>query len=437
MLIFLAVFYALPNLIVYGLGTWLVMVLLRHWRIGQRLGPARFRLLALGITVVLSAAVGSLYLWDCARVAWRQAHEAGYRGHGKARLPERVAVLAANQRCGRLCDELLARGLVDSVDMIGRESGGAWRYQRVSDAGVCLEAAGSFDPEYSRKEHATFVFPYYRHGLAYNLCLSAEKIAQSDAPVTVRDIDYDFRDPAIDSAGHGYFSRVMEFRRIEVWVNEGVAGRRLLASSEGASVQIPYVPLVFTFPFQSHGVGIDGYGGKAAHTAAYEAASLWMVFGQAFDVPLTGEVEPSTDGMDIVLGNLATPGRMRAAAAVALYRLVVPQSDRPGMAPEPGWLDAVMAAALDPDLDTPSRKGLFDVLAAYGPAAAAAAAAPVIWQAFDDPNGDILAAAINAASAIGLFTSNDRPWLTSMTHHQWWRTNKAALAALKKLDGRD
>lgn len=433
MLIFLAVFYALPNLIVYGLGTWLVMVLLRHWGIGQHLGRARFRLLALGITMALSAAAGSLYLWDRARVAWRQAHEAGYRHHGKARLPERVAIAAADQRCNRLCDELLARGVVDSVDMMGRESGGVWRYRRVSDAGVCVKAAGSFDPEYSKKEHTTFVFPYYRHGLAYNLCLSAEKIAQSDAAVTVRDIGYDYRDPAIDSTGHGYFSRVLEFRRIEVWANEGAADRRLLASSEGASVEIPYVPLVFTFPFQSHGIGIDGYGGKATHTVAYEAASAWMVFGQAFDVPLTGEVAPSIDSMDIVLGNLATPGRMRGAATAMLYSLVVPQYDKLGVAPKPEWLDAVISAASDPDLDTTSRKDLIHVLAAYGPAAAAAA--PVIRQGFDDPNVDVLAAAIDAASAIGLFTSNDRPWLTTMTHHQWWRTSKAALAALEKLDG--
>lgn len=434
-MIFFVLAYGLPNVILYGAAAWVLLRILRWLGIGQHRHPTKIWLMLCGGLLLLSTAAGSLYLRDWARASYRQSHEGGYHQYGTAPPPDRIAIEAGDARCPALCDELLARGLVRSVDMIDRSTGKIWRFQQISDAAACPTALGEFDPQYHKLSRATLQFPYYRAGLALNLCLSAEEIAHSDAPITVKSFDQS-RNPKTDSTNHGYASKVWEFRRLEVWTTDGQNDPRLLASTEGAKIEIPFVPLLVTLPFETHGIGIPGYDGKGTHEVSYQDAKPWEVIGKSLGMPLTGQAPLPMASIALIVQNLSAASQTQDAAARTLRQMVIP--DETGQAqipPDPDWLAPIIAALSAPTPAKPVRLNLLRVLTAYGPAAAIAA--PVIRQSFTDPGGDVLAAAITAASAIGLFTREDQPWLAAMTKFDWWETSKAAWAALKTLEAQN
>jgi|GEM_PF-5012681 len=431
-MIFFLLVYVLPNVILYGGAAWIILRVLRRCGIGQRFRPFTGWLMVLGALLLLSTAAGSPYVRDWIRASYRAAHESGYRPYGTAPLPDRIAIEAGDGRCSQLCDEMLARELVQFVDMMDRKTGKVWRFHSITDAQRCADAKATFHPHYATGDRAILLFPSYRAGLAVNRCLAVEHIAQSDAPILVRSFD-SAEHPDTDGTAHGYNSKVWAFHRIEIWAAPNQTERRLLASTEGARLEIPFVPLLFTLPFQTHGIGIDGYGGKGTQQVSYDAAQPWEVIGKNFTLPLTGTMPPPADKIETIVQNLAAPHRTRLIASLALRDLMTPTATGVmAISPDPAWLDRIIAALSAPDQDGHVHINLLYALIPYGPTAAAAA--PAIRQAFNAPNGDLRAAAILAASALELFSKDDIPWLTKMTKDSWWRTNNAAWAALKRLE---
>jgi hypothetical protein len=429
-----------PNLIMYGAMAALVATLMKLSQRGRRMSRGRRFLLGLPVAVVVYTVLCLPYVFDYARFFSHRASEGGYHPYDTMPMPDGIAVETARSpsqasdlpRCEHLCEELLGRRLVSYVDMVAPGTGVARRFRLLASHDACADARAELDKGGSR-EASDLIFHHFHEALAYDLCLSVEPIGRSDAPVTVRYAVFDHhRDQG--TAGAGYYGRVQSYQRTEVWAN--TAGtRRVLATSEGIDVELPVLPPVFTIPFQTHGIGIDGYAGKLTTGLAYEGRPMLTTVGPALLVTLTGEVPrpPPADAMPTLLSNLSAGPAAKRQAAEALSTLLATGHNR--LAADPAWLPPIIAALEDSRGSTKTH--LLYVVAAFGPTAKAAAPAVrgALRTALAKHDTDSIEAGFSAASAIGPFTKDDVPWLNEVI--AWnitYSLTEKARAAVEKLN---
>ncbi|GEM_PF-2719504 len=409
---------SLTNLIVYAVFVGPPLLLI--YRARPRRAQAVLGLLLLAAVVKCNHQLPA-YLHDHVQFERREAAQAGLRVYERIPRPEGIVVAGGASECEMLvlrkafsyCDEAAYE------DMDARHS--VQRYRMLEGHAACAGARAAFE----RRDYGNPSINAVP-AIAFDICLSKETRAVSDAPVLLR-----FPRSPGDIPGPPVFASVeWSLWRSELLARDPAAPR-LLASIEGLYVSIPALPVVYR-PEVGHGIGV----GPVTRTRSYGPrgyigpALLTEMFGVAPDAPLPEPV----DAIQRLIGNLEEGPRLRREVVKVLAARLA--SNRGDGAPplDPAWLPiflrvAEVELAEETEKNGSALNGLMDLIGAYGPQAKAAR--PLVLAALDRQH--LQSHALRAGLAVGLFDQGDIPRLEHLAERGEGSAQPVAEEALQAL----
>ena len=364
-------------------------------------------------------------LYDHVQFERRKAAEGGgVRVFERIPPPEGIVV---NGRFD-VCAALLPRKIISYCDVA--DGKGVQRYRMLEGHAACTGARAAFERSTAGREFFFGRIP----NIAFDLCMSEEKRAVSDAPVQLRLLHIDSYGTGTPEPGMPVFaSTLWTIRRGEVLARDPAAPRRL-ASAEAVDVWIPILPVLFRPSIGHGGGGFD----IETHQWSYGQHDIARILlKELFGVTADDPVPEPADAIQRLVGNLGEGKHLRRIVAEALAaRLAWNRGD--GSPPlDPAWLPTILRAA-ETELSeeraerasTGTVNALINLIGAYGPQAKAAK--PLVMAALDRP--DLQSHALRAGLAAGLFDQGDVAKLEVIAERGEESARRVAEEALQALE---
>jgi len=378
-----------------------------------------------GLGLVLAAVIGcdhqaSAGMSDLEQFERRKAAEGGVRVFERIPRPEGIVV---NGRF-EVCAALLPRKIISYCDVA--DGKGVTRYRMLEGHAACAGARAAFE-----RSGGNVFYVGQIPAIAFDICMSEETRAVSDAPVELRFKGFHSPHDTPEPGMPVFTSKTWSIRRGEVLARDSAAPR-LLASAEAVSVWIA-VPFAVRPDVGHDGIGLRRVTREHSYGDNVERVLLKEMFGINPDDRLP---EPA-DAIQRLVGNLGEGKRLRRKAASALKDRLWAQRGDGASRFDPAWLPRIIKAAEIELADTTGDGGdeartLIEIIGYFGPKAKAAK--PVVMAALERRDVRSLRwHALNTGLAVGLFAQGDIPRLQAIAERGNEPEQRLAEEALRAL----